>query len=178
LGDELYRATVLDQTILGGTSMIAYTARYDALGSGELPRSGAGITLIDTLDVADLESEAAHRYELGPTRETENLALSYQAEGGEVADGARVARAYDRFTMHGRAGASYRVVARFISTESSEVEARIGTQAVARLHLSPSGWTETAFDIPDALSAEEMTLTMVDATGTRFGSAHYWLYER
>jgi hypothetical protein len=46
------------------------------------------------------------------------------------------------------------------------------------VHLGASGFTETAFDIPDALSAEEMTVTIVDATGTRFGSAHYWLYER
>jgi hypothetical protein len=136
------------------------------------------VTLVDTLDVADLESEAAHHYELGPTRETENLALSYLDEGGEVADGTRVARAYDRFTMRGRAGAAYRIVARFLATESSEVEARVGTHAVARLHLSASGWTETSFDIPDALSAEEMTVTVVDTTGTRFGSAHYWLYER
>jgi hypothetical protein len=178
LGDELYRATVLDQTILGGTSMIAYTARYDALGSGELPRAAAGTTLVDALDVADLESEAAHRYELGSARETENLALSYLDEGREVADGARVARAYDRFVMHGRPGAAYRLVARFVATESSDIEARVGGQVVAMVHLGASGFTETAFDIPDALSAEEMTVTIVDATGTRFGSAHYWLYER
>jgi hypothetical protein len=106
------------------------------------------------------------------------LALSYLDEVGEVADGTRVARAYDRFVMFGRPGAAYRLVARFAANESTEIEARVGTQVVAMVHLGASGFTETAFDIPDTLSAEEMTVTIVDATGTRFGAAHYWLYER
>jgi hypothetical protein len=109
LGEELYRATVLDQTILGGASMHAYLARYDALGSGESARSADGSRLADELDVADLESEEAHGYELGSTRETENLALDYAADGQEVADGARVGRSYDRFALRGRSGSPYRL---------------------------------------------------------------------
>ncbi|MET0595594.1 MAG: hypothetical protein ABW133_23045, partial [Polyangiaceae bacterium] len=96
LGEELYRATVLDQTILGGASMHAYVARYDALDSGERSRSSVAGEPVDALDVSDLESEAEHRYELGPTRETENVALSYELNGEEIADGARIARTFDR----------------------------------------------------------------------------------
>jgi hypothetical protein len=179
LGEELYRATVLDQTILGGVSMIAYEARYDALGSGERPHRADVTALRDVLDVADLESEAEHRYELGATRETENVVLSYGAESGdEIADGARVARIVDRFVLHGAPGTAYRIVARFAASHDAELQARIGDQLVATLHVAPSGWTEAAFDVPESLASEAMPVSIVDTTDTGFGSAHYWLYER
>jgi hypothetical protein len=178
LGAELYRATVLDQTILGGTTMLAYTARYDALGSGELPRQTHGSALADVLDVADLESEAEHGYELGETRETENLALSYEDDGQEVADGARVRRGFDRFVMRGREGSHYRLVGRFVASQSGAVEARIGNEKAATLELMPVGFTETSFDIPDEMAGETMHITIVDTSGAGFGAAHYWLYER
>ena len=44
LGGMLHEATVVDQSILGGTTMVAYRARYDALGTGAepaVPPSGA-----------------------------------------------------------------------------------------------------------------------------------------
>ncbi|HMJ54884.1 MAG TPA: hypothetical protein VK540_22565 [Polyangiaceae bacterium] len=178
LGEELYRATVLDQTILGGVSMLAYTARYDALGSGESPRSADGAALVDALDVSDLESEAEHRYELGPTRETENLALSYEDGGQEVADGTRVGRSYDRFVLRGRAGSAYRLVARLVAPRAGDLEARIGGELVATIRATPPGWSEAAIDIPANLAGEAMLVSIVDATGAGFGSAHYWLYER
>lgn len=177
LGEELYRATVLDQTILGGASMLAYTARYDRLGSGELPGSAGGSALVDSLDVADLESEAAHGYELGPTRETENVALVHEVAGQEIADGARVARSFDRFVLHGRRGAAYRLAARFVASHPVELAVHIGMVPVAKLTVAPSGWTETALDIPESLAGETMQVSVVDTTGTGFGSAHYWLYE-
>jgi len=178
LGEELYRATVLDQTILGGATMLAYTARYDALGSGERPRRSDGSVLADVLDVADLESEAEHGYELGEARETENLALSYEDDGDPIADGARVRRSFDRFVMRGRPGAPYRLVARFVAGHSSALEARIGNETVATLNVAPLGWTETSFDIPERLTGEAIRVSIVDTSGVGFGSAHYWLYER
>jgi hypothetical protein len=178
LGEELYRATVLDQTILGGATMLAYRARYDALGSGERPRRAEDGALADVLDVADLESEAGHGYELGSTRETENLALSYDEDGDEIADGARVRRSFDRFRMRGRPGALYRLVARWVADRSGDLEVRIADDTVATLHVAPLGWTEAAIDIPEKLASDTMHVSIVDTTGAGFGSAHYWLYER
>ena len=178
LGDELYRATVLDQTILGGASMLAYDARYDALGSGELPSGAGGDVPVDALDVADLESEAEHAYELGPTRETENVALAYEVDGEEIADGARVARRFDRFVLRGRRGEAYRLTARFVGGLPAELTIRVGTQSVAEVSVTSSVWTETTVDIPETLARDAMQVSIVDKGGTGFGSAHYWLYKR
>jgi hypothetical protein len=179
LGEELYRATVLDQTILGGVSMVAYNARYDALDSGERPHAAAGPAPVDALDVADLESEEQHGYDLGATRETENVALVYEDEGETIADGARIGRSYDRFVLHGRPGAPYRLVARFVTTRAGELAVYFGPDIVARLSVAPrSGWTEASFDIPEHLAGESMNVSVVDSTGAGFGSAHYWLVER
>ena len=60
LGATLYEATVTDSTILGGQTMRAYEADWSLLGSGEVPWTPAvARSIVDAVDVADLESEAA-----------------------------------------------------------------------------------------------------------------------
>jgi hypothetical protein len=158
--------------------MLAYDARYDALDSGELPRAASGSAPVDVLDVADLESEQEHGYELGATRETENLALAYDDEGLEIADGARVGRRFDRFVLRGRSGTAYRLVGRFVVSSPLELAVEVGGAAVTKLSIAPGGWTETSFDIPANIAGPSMNVSIVDASGAGFGSAHYWLYER
>jgi hypothetical protein len=158
--------------------MLAYTARYDAFGSGELPRASGGALPVDALDVADVESEAEHGYELGPARETENLALVYSDEGEEIADGARVGRTYDRFVLRGRVGGAYRLVARFVASQRVALAVQIATERLAELSIAPSGWTEASIDVPENLAGEAMQISVLDTTGAGFGSAHYWLYPR
>src|SRR5262249_14532234 len=76
LGRVLTEATVLDQSILGGTTMYVHEARWDLLGSGALPAAPPeGLSLADELDVADLESEAAHGYVLGSTWDVDDQVM-------------------------------------------------------------------------------------------------------
>jgi hypothetical protein len=181
LGEELHRATVLDQTILGGASMHAFVARYDALDSGERPRSVEGVAdakLVDSLDVSDLESEAEHRYVLGPTRETENVAISFEEGGAEIADGTRIGRSYDRFVLSGRPRGAYRLVARFVANQPTTLELRVGSEVVGAMDVGARGWSETSVDLPESVAATAMEIAVVDPSGSGFGSAHYWLYER
>ena len=97
LGKPLHEAVVTDSTILGGQVMRAYEARYDHLGSGELPWTEHG-AIVDTLDVADLESEAEHRYELLGARDGEQIAEEGNAPDGRVVvDGGRTHRVRERF---------------------------------------------------------------------------------
>ncbi len=99
LGKALHEAVVTDSTILGGQVMRAYEARYDHLGSGELPWSEHG-AIVDTLDVADLESEAEHRYELLGARDGEEVAEEGNAPDGRVVvDGGRTQRTRERFVV-------------------------------------------------------------------------------
>jgi hypothetical protein len=179
LGDELHEETVTDQTILGGTTMTAYAARYDQLGSGDLPAGdgSAGARPIDELDVADLESEAAHAYELGPARDTDDVVLTHAMGSKTVADGARMRRTEDRFTFRGRTDGPAVVVARLTADAPTEVEARVGGEVVGTAVVS-SGWTEARFEVPRLRGAGSVPVSVAARGGGHFGSAHYWLYER
>ncbi|HKQ69389.1 MAG TPA: hypothetical protein VJT73_08625, partial [Polyangiaceae bacterium] len=132
-------------------------------------------------DVADLESEALHDYWLGPTRETENKALSFEHGERTIADGARVRRSSDHFVLHGRGRAGV-LVARLVSDEDSaspggappEVEASTGGASLGKARLRQDGWTEAEWEIPALAGDVEVVVTALSAA--RFGSAHYWLY--
>ena len=77
LGPCLTERTV-NATILGGATMVACQADYTRLGSGERAVD-AGILDAGsraTLDVADLESEAAHGYVLLPAAQADDVLLN------------------------------------------------------------------------------------------------------
>src|SRR5262249_55709245 len=122
LGAPLEEATVLDATILGGKTMRAYAADYALLGSGEAPWSTSA-SAVDAIDVADLESEAAHRYALEDARDGEQVAgfAPCACEGARpVVDGGRTRRTRESFVARFPAGRPSRLVAR-ISTTSRVV---------------------------------------------------------
>ena len=94
LGTKLHEATVTDSTILGGQTMVAYEADYSRLGTGEEPwtvlKGTKDATPVDTLDVADLDSERLHGYELLGARDGEEvLTEGASPEGRVVVDGGR-----------------------------------------------------------------------------------------
>jgi hypothetical protein len=176
LGEELHDETVTDQTILGGTTMTAYLARYDLLGSGDGPSDPPRGAPIDELDVADLESEAAHHYQLGSTRETDDQALSLELGDRTIADGARVRRTVDRFDLHGKQGNGATLVARLTADAPADIEVRANDSVLGTLHASPAIWTEEKVEIPRNLCGDPVAISLVALHGGLFGSAHYWLY--
>lgn len=177
LGRELHAETVTDQTILGGVTMAAFTARYDLVGSGDAPSDAPAAELLDELDVADLESEAAHRYELGDTRETDDRALSYAHGERVVADGARLARTSDRFVLRSRQGEAATLVARFVADAATELDVSADGARVATVRIEGNDeWNEVAIALPAASSASPVAIAITSARGATFGSAHYWLY--
>jgi hypothetical protein len=175
LGRELHEETVTDQTILGGATMTAYEARYDPLGSGDRPDAEHDPEPIDELDVADLESEKEHGYELGPSRDVDDQVISYESGRRTIVDGARLHRTVDHFAFHGgRSGLAAVFVARLNAEAPTEVEASVGGAAIGTA-LVTSGWTEVRFEVPARLVEPRMPVSVVARAGGRFGSAHYWL---
>jgi len=174
LGEELHDETVTDQTILGGATMTAYRARYDQLGSGDRPRELVDREPIDELDVADLESEALHEYEVGSARDTDDQVLSYEVGGRMVTDGARLKRAIDRFVLRGHANEPALLVARLTAETPAIVEARVGDRIIGTDTVS-GGFREVGFVVPVPLAADRMVVSVTAQAGGRFGSAHYWL---
>jgi hypothetical protein len=187
LGRELERATVTDQTILGGTTMVVYEARWDLLQSGARPLSAEldrGARLVDELDVADLVSEREHEYVLGPNAETDDVPLVLERNGRTIAaDGARVRRSFDRFSLHPGTRGPLVLVARLSTNEEMTIDVRIAGRIAGSIELDPTNWDERAIAWPSLPDSREMgpaqavQVELAASGNARFGVAHYWLYE-
>ncbi|MCC6644875.1 MAG: hypothetical protein IT374_04800 [Polyangiaceae bacterium] len=176
LGKELTRATVREQSILGGPTMVAYEARWDRLHTGELPLEPPAGALVDVLDVADLESEVAHAYDLligGGTDANCRVATHDDDDGRVRADGGRSGRVRDRFRLKFPDSRATVLVARWSSEEGATVTVDVDGTSIERLSIPPGVWTERRVAVPPRGSPAIVDVTAVDG---RFGSLHYWLY--
>ena len=173
LGEPLHEATVTDATILGGRTMRAYRADWSALGSGEAPWTHVG-PLVDSLDVADLESEAAHEYDLLGAAEGEEVVHSAQSpRGGVVVDGGRSRRTAERFVAHLRPGVAARLVVRFEGPPAARARVLAGGTTIASFSAGGDDWVERVIDVP-ADVASERTPIAVDVAGGAITTFHYW----
>ena len=188
LGKELFEATVTDQSILGGTTMVVHEARWDTLGTGALPAAPpSGLAVIDELDVADLESEAAHAYDLAgsfdPDDQVAEIGKEVDWEGtiqrSGVADGGRVRRRHDSFTAHLPAGKPARMVMRGGSDTAVTLTVAASGHELGTIELPPGGaWVERTIEIPADVATASTPLTVVvhGEGDPRFHSFHYWFY--
>ncbi|HEY1691426.1 MAG TPA: hypothetical protein VGG39_04670 [Polyangiaceae bacterium] len=175
LGPELHAATVLDSSILGGTTMSAYVADWSLLGTGEAPWTKPAGAVLDALDVADLESEAAHGYELLGARENEEVAREGTTpEGADVVDGGRTRRTFERFTMRVPVRAPARCIVRLDASEGTRAWVTVNGRPAAQIDAGTAdGWEEQTFDVPATDAGERASFEV------RFSGAvttfHYWL---
>ncbi len=194
LGKELTHATVTDQSILGGVTMVAYEARWSLLGTGAKPaQEPEGMELFDELDVADLESEKAHRYELGPASDQDDRVESDAPEEnqgagqlvGKVVDGGRLKRAWDRFKLTLPENKPSRLVMRVAPEEAPELVVSVNGVGAGSVSLvERDSWVEVSLDLPASPGgASSISVSPRPAEGlgelTRpptFASFHYWLY--
>jgi hypothetical protein len=196
LGVPLKQAVVTDATILGGRTMRAYIADWSALGSGEDPwtpvigeADGAfaatpqrGQHPIDAVDVADLESEAEHAYELLGARDGEEVAFAGMSPAGAtVVDGGRSHRARERFVARLRPGIASHCVVRLAATRRTSVLALAGGEPAGAFDVGEDGedddtqWVERSFDVPAAIAAARTPIEL-KAAPEAITTFHYWCY--
>jgi hypothetical protein len=171
IGRPLHEATVTDSTILGGQTMRVSEADFSLLGSGERPWSPLGV-IDDAVDVADLESEAAHRYELLGAHEGEQTAeAGVDPDGHNVVDGGRTSRMRDRFFVHLPTAERLRGIARVETSQSATLHIKLAGKEVAPLTVEAGSWEEVGFDLPPDVHGD----VDVDVTSdVPFTSFHYW----
>jgi len=182
-GKELMSATVTDSTILGGQSMRAYEADWSLLGSGSIPwtRKDRAIDLVDEIDVADLESEAAHAFELLAHDNEEIVGDSYTPEGDRIVDGGRGWRSADRFVAALRPNERAWGIVRVAPMKGSKatIDVRAGGDLVASFTIgeddpfSSATWTEQSFVVPAEDAKAKTPVELVARQGS-FSSFHYW----
>jgi hypothetical protein len=171
LGEEITTRSVR-HTILGGVTLAAYSARYVALRSGELPteQSVAGRHLVDSVDVADLESEASHHYLLFDATQARNAV----AEELDHADGERTERRRDRFEIRVAPGGT--LIARWGARAPLRIRVLAPGRTLGTPELDADAWQEAAIAVPNDLPGGAVTIDIEAVSGT-FDSLHYWSYE-
>jgi hypothetical protein len=170
LGRPLYEATVLDSSILGGRTMRVYEADYKLLGSGERPWT-SGLDIYDSLDVADLESEKEHAYELLGARDDEEIVTAAPSSiGGIVADGGRTRRYAERFRIQTPSGSPSRGTVRLVPTNPTRVHVTSDGVELGAFEVAEDGWGEYAFPLPRTGS---QTLELRPEVGS-LTVFHYW----
>jgi hypothetical protein len=177
VGRTLREATVTDSSILGGQTMRASEARWTFLGTGEQPWTPLG-QIDDTLDVADLESEKAHGYELlGAHDGEEAVTESNSPRGAVVLDGARTNRKHERFHVTLPANGDVLGVARLESTtEPAHVRMRVAGHDLEPVSLEPGPWVEVSFAVPAEGRGENVTVELT--SDHPVASYHYWFGRR
>jgi hypothetical protein len=183
LGEPLKAATVTDSTILGGTTMRAYVADWSKLGTGEKPwtATSPASTLADALDVADLESESAHGYELLDARDGDEIAHEGTSPDGDtVVDGGRTRRTTDRFAVRLPSNVSIRGIVRLDGRSDTHVELFANGTPVGAFDLGgDEDWVEETFTIPaDAVAKahDDRTRFELRTDGAPVTTFHYWFF--
>ncbi len=175
LGEPLYEAVVTDSTILGGRTMRAYAADWSKLGSGEEAWSHSG-NVVDTLDVADLESEAAHDYELLGARDGEQAVREDLSPAGAlVVDGGRTRRTHESFIAHLPLGGATRGIVRIEGPKGTVVRV-LANQTPADTFIlddDDGKWAERSFDIPAGASSPRTRVELLADKGS-VSVFHYW----
>jgi hypothetical protein len=171
LGVCLQQRTV-HATILGGETMVACRADYSKFGLDEEASAPEfwKRSALDTLDVADLESEAAHGYAVLPATQMDDVVLTDDV----VVDGARRNRRRDSFTM--QLVPRGRFVSRLGSDSPLSVSLRIAGRLVDRWTVSRPDFEEHAVSLPED-APRGPGQVVVSAESGAFSAAHYWVYE-
>ncbi|MBN2196691.1 MAG: hypothetical protein JW751_28015 [Polyangiaceae bacterium] len=169
LGQFLTHRYVGGATILGDSTMSAYVARWDALGSAAFPEGVPGASVYDELDVADLASEADHGYVLFGATQQDNVVV---ASTDGRADGARSERLMERFTLAARPGTKW--VARWTASEPVHLE--VEAEGVdASIDLVGGGeWEEHLIAVPPGAPSGLRTVTIRSNPPRPFAALHYW----
>jgi hypothetical protein len=180
LGRGLTEATVTDATILGGQTMRAVEAKWQYLGTGEHPWSPSTVLTVvhDSLDVADLESEAEHGYQLFGAREGEQIVHESNApDGNIVLDGARSNRSHEHFFVKlppVPPGGKRVALLRTDAPGPTTIKMSVGGKSAGTQPIDSGPWQELAFEIPAEAPSSDRVEVDVTSEGGPFASFHYW----
>jgi hypothetical protein len=159
------------RTILGGERMLACAADYSALGSGALPMfKPRPARPLDVVDVADLESEAAHDYVVLPAKQHHNVTVA----GFGAVDGARLNRTIEGFEI--KLSPNGVLIARLGVERPLRVRIEIAERFATDIELTQT-WEEPEIPIPSQLSAGRYRVTLTALDAAPFTAFHYWSYE-
>lgn len=169
LGPCLTERVVRKNTVLGGPRMIACLSDYTSLHSGELPsRVPPRRALLDRLDVADLESEAEHDYELGASSADDDIVIDH----GAWIDGGRSSRRVERFRLRVQPGGL--VIVRLAAARPGNFELALDGRGVGHFAVGASDFEDRELTLPDVAVAGRPQVEL--RSDVPLTLLHYWSY--
>jgi hypothetical protein len=171
--------------LVGGSEVVVYRADWRLAGSGEAFMGGGRVK--DTLDVAEIQSESEHDYEMRLpliALEHENIVLQESYPGGRVVvDGGRAVPGSEEFTVRNlSAGRPLRVVMRTTDAPFSlRVRADGKDVGVWSVQTGGEGWREVSYTIPaESVRSETLRVELSppeDAPLEAHTAYHYWFIQ-
>lgn len=189
-GAEPIKTFTLDPAggLLADDEVFVWKADWSTANSGDRPLLHPGENIRDTLDVAELESERNHGYELrmpqpGLQPESTLARLAY-AGGQVVADGGRRVSGAESFTVRNLSpGKPLKIVMRTaIGEMAGEPALRVAVngQEAGEWMLNPESeggdWQEPSFTIPAEMVRSSTARIEITSTGRR-APFHYWFLQ-
>jgi len=200
--EELFRVEVPDYSGVtsAGSTQGVWRANWHLADSGtqfyqpDVRERTAGFKLVDRLDVADLDDEAAHSvkwwHDARPSGwPTEVWQLTYRdLPEREVLDGGRLLTGGISFEAATRPGEQLQIVARLHAQEAGAVRVEVDGRDVGRwaYPATPGQWQETVFWVPAeaitgsrthiVLRVEASPFTPPSPPGGGVGGGHYAPY--
>ena len=190
--EELFRVEVPDYSGVTSAGPVqgVWRADWHLADSGEqfyqpdVRERTAGFRLVDRLDVADLNDEAAHGVEWWhdvrpPGWPTEVWQLTYRVlPEQEVLDGGRLLTGGMSFEVATRPGELLRIVARLHAQEAGAVRVEVDGRDMGRWAYPPvpGQWLETVFRVPLEAINHSRTRVMLQVDADNPDFRHYAPY--
>ena len=176
------RTPAIGNVICGGYEDVVYVADWHLLGSGEMPRLiPQGLTVRDTVDIADLVSERQHHYLFdAPASGFTDLKILPDplVPTRDVMDGGRELRpgAKESMTLGGlAAGQAVTLLLRAAPVDASTVHVRINGRELPPLTLHHEDrWIEPALVVPGDQVGTTMAVEIANDGPGDFVDYHVW----
>ncbi|MBN1875375.1 MAG: hypothetical protein JXA33_14190 [Anaerolineae bacterium] len=189
--EELFRVNVPDYAVASaGPVQGVWRADWKLADSAvdlyqpDVLARAAGLTLMDTLDVADLDDEVAHNVTWWQAAPSPGFPTEVQQQGyrvipeNEVLDGGRLLTGGIALDVRTQPGTTLWLVARLHARETGAVHVSVNETLIGRWAYPPipGQWLETVFRVPGEAIHSTQTHIQLEVDATVPDSHHYAPY--
>ena len=171
-----------DNHTCGDPDKILFKADWTWAGTGEQPRTVSG-RVVDQVDVANVESEASHRYQVDrPARTLYRREHLTEQRELELADGGRPVERHESLWLTMPSGKT-RLVARWSAQKDAHVTITLDGHPVAAVDITAAGdpmfapheFTERSIELPEHIGRTHLEIETEPTDAIE--SFHYWLVQ-
>jgi hypothetical protein len=177
LGPVVHTVSIADNRTCGEAEKVLFQARWDVAHSGDQPLLAHAGTIVDEVDVADLESERAHEY--ATDRPSRTIYRRERCQGSWVSEGGRVMHVFERMRVTLAPGREAHLVWRTDAWQPARVRVLVDGRVAARTALSEvRAFVEPEVTLPATLMTRARPEIRVELEEPgEMSTFHYWVLQ-